>query len=180
MKRKILMFLICGGLVLGLTTGCGNEKKENQNNSNNDNNVSETKNIVMTCTYESQAENEHESNTKSTEEYTYTKDMILISAKTIREEEYSTEEEANKRKEQENGYVTRANGYDGVKATIEEKGNKTYVITYIYEMDTIDKDSVLGSGMKKYIDSNNKFSANEYKNYFLDLHKSRNASCTEK
>lgn len=35
MKRKILMFLICGGLVLGLTTGCGNDQKENEKIDNN-------------------------------------------------------------------------------------------------------------------------------------------------
>ena len=66
--KKILFGVICCVMIIGLTTGCGNEKKENQNNSNNDNNVSETKNTVMTCTYESEAENEYESNTKSTEE----------------------------------------------------------------------------------------------------------------
>lgn len=38
MKRKILMFLICGGLVLGLATGCGSNKEEKQLNDNNSNN----------------------------------------------------------------------------------------------------------------------------------------------
>lgn len=178
--KKTFLFIICGIMVLGLATGCGNEKKENKNNSSNDNNVSENKNTVMTCTYESEAENEHESNTKSTEEYTYTKDMILISVKSIREEEYSTEEEAKKRKEQEEQYVSRANNYDGVKAIVEAKNNTTFVVTYNYDMAKVDKDSVLGSGMKQYIDSNNKFSANEYKANYLDTHKSRNATCTEK
>ncbi len=43
MKRKILMFLICGVIVLGLTTGCGNDKKQSdeKNNSSNNNNVKE-------------------------------------------------------------------------------------------------------------------------------------------
>lgn len=178
--KKTFLFIICGVMALTLVTGCGNEKQEKQNNSNNDNNVSETKNTVMTCTYESQAENEHESNTKNTEEFTYTKDMILISVKTIREEEYSTEEEAKKRKEQEEQYVTRANKYDGVKAIVETKNNTTFIVTYNYDMAKIDKDSVLGSGAKQYIDSNNKFSANEYKANLLETHNGRNASCTEK
>lgn len=179
MKKKLLAFLLCGVMVLGIT-GCGNEKKENQNNSNNDSNVSGAKNTVLTCTYEEEAENEYESNTKSTEEFTYTKDMILVSVKTIREEEYSTEEEAKKRKEQEEQYASRANEYDGVKATVELKNNTTYVVTYNYDIAKIDKDSVLGSGAKQYIDSNNKFSANEYKANNLETHKNGNATCTEK
>lgn len=44
MKRKILMFLICGGLVLGLATGCGNEKQENEkDNSSNNSQQTESK-----------------------------------------------------------------------------------------------------------------------------------------
>lgn len=181
MKKKVLLGLMCGVMVLGFATGCGNDKKENQDTSkDNQSNVSETKNTILTCTYEAKAENEYEASTKEMEEYTYTKDMILINMKTVREEEYSTEDIYNRRKEQEENYVTRANGYEGVSATIEEKENNTYIITYNYEIDKIDKDSVLGTGAKKYIDSNNKFSVDDYKASFLDTHKNSNATCTEK
>lgn len=39
MKKKILLSLLCGGLVLGLATGCGNSMNSNlDENDNNDNN----------------------------------------------------------------------------------------------------------------------------------------------
>ena len=37
MKKKILLSLLCGGLVLGLATGCGNQTTNNSDDNNSDN-----------------------------------------------------------------------------------------------------------------------------------------------
>lgn len=59
MKNKILLSLICGGLVLGLATGCGNQTNNENNNNNNIQNNGGTN------------QNNQDNKLKFTEEYTY-------------------------------------------------------------------------------------------------------------
>lgn len=178
--KKTFLFVMCGVLALTLVTGCGNEKKNSQDNSKNDSNVSETKNTVLSCTKSEEGDIElNIPNSSTTEEYTYDKDMILTSVKIVEEDEYKDQEEVAKRTEQTERYANNFNKEDGISYTYKVNGNKI-IITRIYDMNKIDKDKVLGSGMKKYIDSNNKFSAKEYKDNFLESNKDRNATCNEK
>ena len=41
--KKVFLLIICGLMVLGLTTGCGNEKKENEKDNSSNPQQTETK-----------------------------------------------------------------------------------------------------------------------------------------
>ena len=67
MYKKILLVVLCGVLLFGVT-GCGSDKKNTENN--NDTEKKESKqDIVMTCTANSKPENEYEATSTITEVY---------------------------------------------------------------------------------------------------------------
>ena len=171
--------MLCGVMLLGLTTGCGNDKKNDLSNDDK-NKEQETKNIVLTCSSSEQGDVElNIPGSITTEEYTYSKDMALKNVKIIEEYEYKDKEETSKRTEQTERYANNFNNLEGVSYTYKVDGNKI-ISTRVYDMNKVDKDKVLRATMKKYIDSNNQFSAKEYKEYFLESNKDRNATCEEK
>lgn len=167
MYKKILLVVLCGVLLFGVT-GCGSDKKNTENN--NDTEKKESKqDIVMTCTANSKPENEYEATSTTTEVYTYDNNMILKKIMVTREEEYSNEERADSQKSIHEDAVNRANEMEGLSGTMESKSNTSFVYSFTYDLEKISNLDELNIGLSEYLDySTHKFDAEKYNTEHFD------------
>ena len=161
MYKKILLVVLCGVLLFGVT-GCGSDKENT--GINNDTEKEESKqDIVMTCTASSKPENEYEATSTTTEVYTYDNNMILKKIKVTCEEEYSNKERADSQKSIHEDAVNRANEMEGLSGTIESKSNTSFVYSFTYDLEKISNLDELNIGLSEYLDySTHKFDAEKY------------------
>ena len=167
MHKKIFLVALCGLLLFGVT-GCGSEKENTGTNNDTEKKVSK-QDIVMTCTANSKPENEYEATSTRTEVYTYDSDMILKKIEVISEEEYSSEERADRQKSIQEGAVNRANEMEGLSGTIETKSNTSFVYSFTYDLEKIPNLDELNIGLSEYLDySTHKFDAEKYNTEHFD------------
>ena len=160
MKKKFSSIFLIGVLVLGLT-GCGNNETMTDKNNTSNNEKSTAKNISIICSKD--------------DDLKYSVELQIENNNLIKKTETSTWN--GKTEKTCNNYKKIAEQYNllkGVSDTVECDSTSGKRIT-IYEVDEIDLDEVKLNELK-YINSNNEFDINNYKN---DM-KNDNYTCIEK
>lgn len=133
MKKKILLGLLCGIMVLGVTTGCGNEKKENQ-----DSKINSSSNGVLSCT--KVIKNDDGTKTDETVELTYSNNIVKKAVTTS----ISTfnEGEADSFVDFTQTYYDDLGTISGVNFEIKKTNNTTTKSVLTIDYDLLDEDEV--------------------------------------
>ena len=120
------------------------------------------KTYQLICSTESKAENEYEANTKDEEIYIYDGNNILQKVKIRNEYEYSSIELADRYKSSQEKAIERANTMDGIEAKLETVSDTKFITSYTYDS------SIFKTFFDNntYLDKDNKFAVNEYKEYY--------------
>lgn len=162
--------MLCGVMLLGLTTGCGNDKKEKQSNSND--NVTE-KNKTITCVKEEKLpisamdEDGEKYTLTSTNKIVYDKDMKVISASHEETEKFDNDNHKDRIKElkerYESGSKRLEEQFNGISSKVTTNETNSITNTMNFDYSKMTSEDVEKTLFKDYIDSNSKFDVDSFK-----------------